>query len=95
MKVGLCKTQLSVRKIQKFREWLMITKIERIRCLKVLWKNYLPQIMRVTHDSDAILLCKTQDNCTFESLYKERVASNPMLKLQHFLDKTPIFSLKY
>jgi hypothetical protein len=69
----------------------MLTKIERLKCLKVLWRNSLLSVMKVKIESDSTNIFRPSENYSFETLYKEKVMNNPMLKLETFLNKTPIF----
>ena len=47
------------------------------------------------HESSAIFyLPKNIDDLSFESLYQEKVTSNPLLKLTNFLNKNSIFRIK-
>lgn len=66
LRFGLSKTKLNVRKLQKFREWLVITKMERVKCLKMLWKNHLLSVVKIKNESDCALAAKcSMDNCSF------------------------------
>lgn len=60
MRFGMSKTHLNVRKLQKFREWLLMTKIERIKCLKVLWKNNLLELFKLSSEAETLSICKSQ-----------------------------------
>lgn len=37
--------------------------------------------MKVSNESDAVGVLKPMEDCTFKSLYEEKVAQNPLLKL--------------
>lgn len=37
-----------------------MVKNERIKCLKILWKNYLLTTMRVINEADSMAICKAQ-----------------------------------
>lgn len=52
-KVGFTACSFSVRKLQKFREWLCLVRNERRKCLKYIWKVQLLTIMRVNQDSES------------------------------------------
>lgn len=49
--MGLSTSNLNVRKIQKFREWLALVKNERAKCLKFLWKVQLMGIMKINPEN--------------------------------------------
>jgi hypothetical protein len=51
IKMGLSTSNLNVRKIQKFREWLALVKNERAKCLKFLWKVQLMGIMKINPEN--------------------------------------------
>lgn len=66
IRFGLSKTHLNVRKLQKFREWLVLTKNERIRCLKILWKNHLLSVIKIKVESiDNLSIIRSTENYTF------------------------------
>lgn len=53
IKIGITACNFNVRKLQKFREWLSLVRIERKRCLKYIWKVHLLSIMRINTDSES------------------------------------------
>jgi hypothetical protein len=53
--------------------------------------------MKVSPDNETAVIChlpKNTEDITFESLYTEKVQQNPNLKLENFLNKSPLFKIK-
>lgn len=68
-----------------------------MKCLKYLWKIQLLSIMKITPENQNVVVChlpKNTEEITFESLYVEKVQQNPNLKLQTFLNKSPLFKIR-
>jgi hypothetical protein len=96
-KIGLTACNFSIRKLQKFREWLTLVKAERRRCLKYIWKVHLLSIMKINPDSESsaiFYLPRNYEDLTFEAIYQEKVAMNPLLRLANFLNHHSIFKIK-
>jgi hypothetical protein len=97
LKIGLAACHFSVRKLQKFREWLVLVRGERRRCLKTIWKVQLLSLMRLNSENESSAICyipRNPDQLTFEALYQEQVIANPLLKLANFLNHHTIFRIK-
>ena len=76
---------------------MKMVKSERKKCLKCMWKVYMVSTMKVNSEhegSSLVYLPKNVEELTFEQLYREKVADNPLLKLVNFLNKHSIFRIK-
>lgn len=97
IKMGVSACIFNIRKLQKFREWLVLVKSERKKCLKYIWKIHMLSMMKANADIDSsaiFYLPKNIKGISFEVLYQEKVAANPLLKLTNFLNKYSIFRIK-
>lgn len=53
--------------------------------------------MKISPDNESVVVChlpKNTEDITFESLYNEKIQQNPNLKLETFLNKSPLFKIK-
>jgi hypothetical protein len=50
--MGIATCTFNVRKLQKFREWVVMVKNERKKCLKYMWKVYLLSNMKINSDNE-------------------------------------------
>jgi hypothetical protein len=51
IKMGTAACLFNVKKLQKLREWLVLVKNERKKCLKYVWKVHLLSMMKINPDS--------------------------------------------
>jgi hypothetical protein len=70
--MGIATCTFNVRKLQKFREWVVMVKNERKKCLKYMWKVYLLSNMKINSDNESsaiFYLPKNVNELMFETLY--------------------------
>jgi hypothetical protein len=70
--MGIATCTFNVRKLQKFREWVVMVKNERKKCLKYMWKVYLLSNMKINSDNEnsaIFYLPKNVNELMFETLY--------------------------
>ena len=48
--MGVAACIFNIRKLQKFREWMVMVRTERKKCLKYMWKVYMLTMMKINSD---------------------------------------------